>query len=71
MSANCSYGLQYMQHYSQTSGNDLPSNTWWHVIKMNHGNGDTYYKRLLAFDFWNDNIMTSGAVDDGKTRAWK
>lgn len=70
-SANCSYGLQYMQPSSQTSGNDLPSNTWWHVIKMNHGNGDTYYKRLLAFDFWNDNIMTSGAVNDGKTRAWK
>lgn len=69
--ANRSYGLQYMQPSSQTSGNDLPSSTWWHVIKMNHGTGDTYYKRLLAFDFWNDNIMTSGAAGDGVTRTWK
>jgi hypothetical protein len=38
---------------------------------MNHGQGDTYFKRLLAFDFWNDNIMTSGAAGDGKTRTWK
>jgi hypothetical protein len=38
---------------------------------MNHGQGDTYYKRLLAFDFWNDNIMTSGAAGDGKVRTWK
>jgi hypothetical protein len=38
---------------------------------MNHGQGDTYYKRLLAFDFWNDTIMTSGAAGDGKTRTWK
>lgn len=70
-SANLSSCLQYVQVSAQTSGNDLPSNTWWHVIKMNHGQGDTYYKRLLAFDFWNDNIMTSGAAGDGKTRAWK
>lgn len=69
-SANCSRGLQYMQPSSQTSGNDLPTSTWWHVIKMNHETGDTYYKRLLAFDFWNNNIYTSGAAGDGKTRAW-
>lgn len=70
-SANLSGCLQYIQVSAQTSGNDLPTNTWWHVIKMNHGQGDTYYKRLLAFDFWNDNIMTSGAAGDGKTRTWK
>lgn len=69
--ANLSGGLQYVQASAQTSGNDLPTNTWWHVIKMNHGQGDTYYKRLLAFDFWNDNIMTSGAAGDGKVRTWK
>lgn len=69
--ANLSNGLQYIQVSGQTSGNDLPSNTWWHVIKMNHGQGDTYYKRLLAFDFWNDNIMTSGAEGDGAVRSWK
>lgn len=70
-SANLSSCLQYVQVSAQTSGNDLPTNTWWHVIKMNHGQGDTYYKRLLAFDFWNDNIMTSGAAGDGVTRSWK
>ena len=70
-SANLSGCLQYMQSSTQTSGNDNPTDSWWHVIKMNHGQGDTYYKRLLAFDFWNDNIMTSGAAGDGKTRTWK
>lgn len=70
-SANLSSCLQYMQSSAQTSGNDNPTNTWWHVIKMNHGQGDTYYKRLLAFDFWNDNIMTSGAAGDGQVRTWK
>ena len=69
--ANLSSGLQYVQASAQTSGNDLPTNTWWHVIKMNHGQGDTYYKRLLAFDFWNDNIYTSGAAGDGAVRSWK
>ena len=70
-SANLSNCLQYIQVSAQNSGNDLPTNAWWHVIKMNHGQGDTYYKRLLAFDFWNDNIMTSGAAGDGVTRSWK
>lgn len=70
-SANLDSCLQYIQSSAQTSGNDMPSNTWWHVIKMNHGTGDTYYKRLLAFDFWNDDIYTSGAAGDGKTRTWK
>lgn len=69
--ANVSDCLQYMQPSSQTTGKDLPTSTWWHVIKMNHGTGDSYYKRLLAFDFWNDDIYTSGAAGDGVTRTWK
>lgn len=66
--SNC---LQYIQTSSQTAGNDLPSATWWHVIKMSHGNGDTYYKRLLAFNFWSHDISTSYAAGDGAVAAWK
>lgn len=66
--SNC---LQYIQTSSQTAGNDLPSAAWWHVIKMSHGNGDTYYKRLLAFNFWSHDISTSYAAGDGVVAAWK
>lgn len=70
-SANLANGLQYIQTSSQNSGKDLPSSTWWHVIKMNHGTGDTYYKRLLAFDFWTaNNIQTAVATNNGVTRSW-
>jgi hypothetical protein len=40
---------------------------------MNHGTGDTYYKRLLAFDFFSNKIMTtykSGESTDHTTK-WK
>ena len=64
--------LQYIQTSSQTAGNDLPSAAWHHVIKMNHGNGDTYYKRLLAFDFWGqNNVYTTTAEGNGTVKAWK
>jgi hypothetical protein len=70
-SANCADGLQYIQTSAQTAGGDLPTATWWHVIKMNHGTGDTYYKRLLAFNFWTGNDIRTGNADgDGKVDAW-
>ena len=69
--ANLSNCLQYIQVSSQTAGNDLPSAAWWHVLKMNHGTGDTYYKRLLALDFHSPNIKTTYATTDGTVQAWK
>jgi hypothetical protein len=38
---------------------------------MNHGDGDSYYKRLLAFDFWAANsIKTAIATGNGTTGTW-
>ena len=70
--ANLRDCLQYMQEFEQTSGNDLPTAKWHHVLKMNHGVGDTYYKRLLAFNFWGANeVYTATAEGDGVVGAWK
>ena len=68
--ANLGDCLQYMQTSSQTAGNDLPSSTWYHVLKMNHGTGDTYYKRLLAFNFFSNTIQTNYASGDGTLHDW-
>lgn len=69
--ANLSGCLQYIQQSEQTSGNDLPTATWHHVLKMNHGVGDAYYKRLLAFEFWDAKaVRTAVATGDGKTGTW-
>ena len=66
--SNC---LQYIQTNTQTSGNDLPTANYWHVLKMNHGTGDTYYKRLLAFDFFSHRIKTNYASGDGAVKEWR
>lgn len=68
--ANLSSCLQYFQSSSQTAGSDLPTETWWHIIKMNHGTGDSYYKRLLAFSFFSNDIRVaykSGESSDHTT----
>ena len=65
--SNC---LQYVQQSSQTSGNDYPSSTWWHAIKMNHGTGDTYYKRVIACDFWTTNNVYTGNASGNGTLSW-
>jgi hypothetical protein len=38
---------------------------------MNHGTGDTYFKRLLAFDFFSNKIKTANAQSNGTVSAWK
>jgi hypothetical protein len=71
-SASLADCLQYIQTSSQTSGNDLPPHSsWWHVLKMNHGTGDTYYKRLLAFDFFSHKIKTNYAEGNGAIKGWR
>ncbi|WP_368408701.1 cell division protein ZapB, partial [uncultured Muribaculum sp.] len=55
---NVSGAVQFMQKYSGWNAWDAPTQNWYSVIKLNHGNGDTYYSRVLAFDFHSDNIYT-------------
>ncbi len=64
---NVSGAVQFMQKYSWNAW-DAPTQNWYSVIKLNHGNGDTYYSRVLAFDFHSDNIYTHrkhGGTDYG------
>jgi hypothetical protein len=56
--ANQNNILQFLQTSEQTPGGDLPGADWFHVLKMNHGNGDTYYNRALAFNFFSNDIYT-------------
>ena len=65
---NVSGAVQFMQKYGDWNAWDAPTQNWYSVIKLNHGNGDTYYSRVLAFDFHSDNIYTHrkhGGTDYG------
>lgn len=64
---NC---LQFMQKGSNWNEWDAPSQTYYHVIKLNHGNGDTYYNRTLAFSFFDDRIY-AGRMTSGNFKGWK
>lgn len=55
---NVSGAVQFMQRANGWNAWDAPTQNWYSVIKLNHGNGDTYYSRVLAFDFHSDNIYT-------------
>ena len=50
--------VQFIQSTNQNDAGDLPSNNWYTVMKMNHGDGDSYYNRALAFDFFSERIYT-------------
>lgn len=66
--SNC---LQYLQTLFPEGDIDSPGSSWHHVLKFNHGQGDTYYKRLMAFSFWGrNNIYTATAEGNGTTSAW-
>lgn len=66
--SNC---LQYLQTSFPEGDIDSPGSSWYHVLKFNHGQGDTYYKRLMAFSFWGrNNIYTATAEGNGTTSAW-
>lgn len=65
---NVSNAVQFMQKANGWNAWDAPTQNWYSVIKLNHGNGDTYYSRVLAFDFHTDNIYTHrkhGGTDFG------
>ena len=55
---NVSGAVQFMQRANGWNAWDAPTQNWYSVIKLNHGNGDTYCSRVLAFDFHSDNIYT-------------
>lgn len=62
--------VQFMQKSSGWNGWDAPSQNWFSVMKMCHGNGDTYYNRTLAFDFFSHRIYT-GKMEGGTFAGWK
>ena len=64
--SNC---LQFMQTLSQNDAGDLPNSNWYHILKFNHGNGDTYYNRTLALPFYSDDIYTRRRVS-GTAYSW-
>ena len=66
--SNC---LQYLQTSFPAGDIDSPGSSWYHVLKFNHGQGDAYYKRLMAFSFWGrNNVYTATAEGNGTTSAW-
>lgn len=69
-SANGVNCVQFMQMRTQNDAGDLPSSNWYTVIKMNHDNGDTYYNRTLAFDFFSDKIYTRRR-EKGIAESWR
>ena len=66
---NVSGAVQFMQKDKGWNAWDAPTQNWYSVIKLNHGNGDTYYSRVLAFDFHSDNIYTH-RKHNGTDRGW-
>ena len=62
--------FQFMQQSSGWKAWESPDQSWRHVIKLNHGNGDTYYNRTLAFDFFGHRIYT-GEMQGGGFAGWK
>ena len=64
--SNC---LQFMQTPSQNDAGDLPNSNWYHILKFNHGNGDTSYNRTLALPFYSDDIYTRRRVS-GTAYSW-
>lgn len=67
---NVSGAVQFMQKDSGWNAWDAPTQNWYSVIKLNHGNGDTYYSRVLAFDFHTDNIYTH-RKQNGTDYGWR
>lgn len=64
--SNC---LQFMQTPAQNDAGDLPNSNWYHILKFNHGNGDTSYNRTLALPFYSDDIYTRRRVS-GTAYSW-
>ena len=68
--ANGNGQVQFMQISSNNTAGDDPTGSWVSVMKMNHGDGDTYYNRTLAFDFFSNDIYTRYR-QGGTANAWK
>ena len=62
-----SNSLTYFQTNEEFAG---LSATWRHYIICNHGNGETYFNRIIALDFFNDRISTS-RMQNGTREPWK
>lgn len=62
-----SNSLTYFQTNEEFAGLDA---TWRHYIICNHGNGETYFNRIIALDFFDDRILTS-RLQGGERQPWK
>lgn len=62
--------VQFMQKSSGWNAWDAPSQAWYSVLKLNHQNGDSYYSRVLAFEFFGHRIYTH-AKQGGSDKGWK
>lgn len=62
--------VQFMQKNSGWNAWDAPSQDWYSVLKLNHQNGDSYYSRVLAFEFFGHRIYTH-AKQGGSDKGWK
>ena len=65
-----SSAVQFMQKDTGWNEWDSPDQSWRSVIKLCHGNGDTYFNRTLAFDFFSHRIYT-GRLQTGDFAGWK
>lgn len=61
--------VTFLQFSGQNEAGDNPTGSWCSIMKLNHGNGDTYYNRTLAFDFFNNDIYTRYRVG-GNASSW-
>lgn len=65
-----SRGVGFMQLSKGWNEYDAPKQGWQSVMKLAHGDGDTYYNRTLAFDFFSHKIST-GCMRAGEFYGWK
>lgn len=70
------YGLNGLQYFNQVTGttsgatnNANPYNDWFHIIRMNHGNGSGYFVDL-ATAFYQD-AMYFRRIVSGQDKGWR
>lgn len=64
------YGSNSLTYFQTNEAFAGLSATWRHYIICNHGNGETYFNRIIALDFFNDRISTS-RMQNGTREPWK
>ena len=70
------YGLNGLQYFNQVTGttsgatnNANPYNAWFHIIRMNHGNGSGYFVDLATA--FNQDAMYFRRIVSGQDKGWR